>query len=362
LFWRVQGKRRAMWAVENFGPQRGCYFCNFSNEYGVRLLRKPEQKSWSLSVSAQGIIVTDLTAALVEWNHHNSLQPVSPDDRIVQVNGSRNLQRMLEMLGADHYLNIRLQRPHVVPSISLCALRRYEVAISCAPGVNWGACFAKDRRGFVTVVSIQEGLVSDWNKEKPLSPVTRGDIVEKVNDVEGYPEDILQLLQSVSGNVRLRFCRPCWDASDTIVVLHGILDSLPRLKPEETLVTQCAVCLEDVMCETRLLKLPCGHVFCEQCAKRWLTLHKASCPLCLAPLTAEAAARELGDDDDGCSCEDLVSCQDAALKIPASVAGASRLPDWDAIPMQPRHASAPSAYPWRRAWRYLSCGTAEVIA
>ena len=40
---------------------------------------------------------------------------------------------------------------------------------------------------------------------------------------------------------------------------------------------ECGICLEE---KTMGKELNCEHMFCEQCIKSWLTVHKNTCPSC----------------------------------------------------------------------------------
>ena len=43
---------------------------------------------------------------------------------------------------------------------------------------------------------------------------------------------------------------------------------------------ECSICLEEIKENSICSALPCLHMFHEGCIKRWLTLNKASCPIC----------------------------------------------------------------------------------
>lgn len=52
--------------------------------------------------------------------------------------------------------------------------------------------------------------------------------------------------------------------------------------------SECAVCLDNVVCGDNARKLPCGHVFHRPCADSWLlTSRKNSCPLCMRKVCPE---------------------------------------------------------------------------
>ena len=43
---------------------------------------------------------------------------------------------------------------------------------------------------------------------------------------------------------------------------------------------QCAICMDTYKTNRRVLRLPCGHLFCFECIGRWLTTQSATCPTC----------------------------------------------------------------------------------
>lgn len=54
----------------------------------------------------------------------------------------------------------------------------------------------------------------------------------------------------------------------------------PEDHVEQPLDEECAICLDDFEENTRLRRLPCGHVFHATCIARWLIERSAVCPLC----------------------------------------------------------------------------------
>jgi hypothetical protein len=72
--------------------------------------------------------------------------------------------------------------------------------------------------------------------------------------------------------------------------------SVPTVRAGELNVDQCAICLEDVSPDAKLMQLPCGHAFHMLCAGRWLTeggKHSSGkrqcCPLCCQKVTDRSA-------------------------------------------------------------------------
>mmetsp|Transcript_38315 Transcript_38315/g.59602 ORF Transcript_38315/g.59602 Transcript_38315/m.59602 type:complete len:133 (-) Transcript_38315:14-412(-) len=66
--------------------------------------------------------------------------------------------------------------------------------------------------------------------------------------------------------------------------LHCPVDDLPHMSVGECDGTECAICFEDYEDpETRVVVLPCNHVFHPLCAARWFSQKapgKMCCPLC----------------------------------------------------------------------------------
>lgn len=54
----------------------------------------------------------------------------------------------------------------------------------------------------------------------------------------------------------------------------------------------CVVCLDEMEGEARVMRLPCGHHFHEECVVRWLTQRTNTCPLCKQPALASSPSPE----------------------------------------------------------------------
>lgn len=49
---------------------------------------------------------------------------------------------------------------------------------------------------------------------------------------------------------------------------------------------ECIICLEEfIVGESRVMQLPCGHDFHEECIQRWLTTQQRTCPICKHDIT-----------------------------------------------------------------------------
>lgn len=51
--------------------------------------------------------------------------------------------------------------------------------------------------------------------------------------------------------------------------------------------TECVVCQDNFKPQEEVVKLPCEHIYHEECVKRWLESHDA-CPICRTPITPES--------------------------------------------------------------------------
>lgn len=63
------------------------------------------------------------------------------------------------------------------------------------------------------------------------------------------------------------------------------VENLPVVTPEEP--GSCSICLDDFNAVTRVLAMPCRHLFHEVCLKEWL-LRSNSCPICRFSLPVDA--------------------------------------------------------------------------
>ena len=54
--------------------------------------------------------------------------------------------------------------------------------------------------------------------------------------------------------------------------------------------TCCAVCLQEMIAEELAVRLPCEHIFHEDCVRQWLT-SQHTCPTCRAPLPTRGETR-----------------------------------------------------------------------
>jgi hypothetical protein len=58
-----------------------------------------------------------------------------------------------------------------------------------------------------------------------------------------------------------------------------------HVEDEEEAVKECGICLADDIKRYRMVKLNCGHEFCDKCTNRLITQEKSCCALCRAEIT-----------------------------------------------------------------------------
>ncbi|KAF3918703.1 hypothetical protein AA313_de0207957 [Arthrobotrys entomopaga] len=67
------------------------------------------------------------------------------------------------------------------------------------------------------------------------------------------------------------------------------IKNLPKVKVTQEQVdegTECVICQDEYKSDEEVVKLPCKHLYHEECVKRWLETHDA-CPICRTPITPE---------------------------------------------------------------------------
>eukprot|EP00761_Pharyngomonas_kirbyi_P010489 gb/GECH01010509.1/.p1 GENE.gb/GECH01010509.1/~~gb/GECH01010509.1/.p1 ORF type:complete len:628 (+),score=78.77 gb/GECH01010509.1/:1-1884(+) len=74
--------------------------------------------------------------------------------------------------------------------------------------------------------------------------------------------------------------------------LHLLNNFQPSESDQNLTNIQCSICFEPVATDNGLLitKLPCDHLFHEDCIAEWLTNHKDSCPICSKPVIFQSDA------------------------------------------------------------------------
>ncbi|KAK6512759.1 hypothetical protein TWF506_008926 [Arthrobotrys conoides] len=70
--------------------------------------------------------------------------------------------------------------------------------------------------------------------------------------------------------------------------------NLPKVKVTKAEVddgSECVVCQDEFKVDDEVVKLPCRHIYHEECVTRWLETHDA-CPICRTPITPEDQRRQ----------------------------------------------------------------------
>ncbi|KAK6336667.1 hypothetical protein TWF718_009460 [Orbilia javanica] len=72
------------------------------------------------------------------------------------------------------------------------------------------------------------------------------------------------------------------------------IKNLPKVKVTQAEVddgSECVVCQDEYKVNEDVVKLPCRHIYHEECVTRWLETHDA-CPICRTPITPEDQRRQ----------------------------------------------------------------------
>lgn len=57
-------------------------------------------------------------------------------------------------------------------------------------------------------------------------------------------------------------------------------NKLEKIRVEETIEENCSICMEQIEKDNEIIKLPCEHLFHENCIKSYLLNYDYKCPLC----------------------------------------------------------------------------------
>ncbi|KAK6507440.1 hypothetical protein TWF481_005872 [Arthrobotrys musiformis] len=72
------------------------------------------------------------------------------------------------------------------------------------------------------------------------------------------------------------------------------IKNLPKVKVTQAEVddgSECVICQDEYKADEEVVKLPCKHIYHEECVTRWLETHDA-CPICRTPITPEDQRRQ----------------------------------------------------------------------
>jgi len=166
-----------------------------------------------------------------------------------------------------------------------------------------------------------------------LTPGTVPGQVESVlgNYTFGSDADFARLMEHLMQNDPNQYGAP--RASEKAIA------ALPREAWNgETCGSACAVCQDDWNADSRVIRMPCGHVYCESCIVPWLQLHN-SCPTCRSELVNPA-------DDDNDEREEKQRTRRASDRTNAH----GRQGSTPASPHDPAGSSGSQQRPWWHLW------------
>lgn len=100
------------------------------------------------------------------------------------------------------------------------------------------------------------------------------------------------------------------------------IDEIPKVEitsDEVDKKLQCSVCWEDFRLQEIVRKLPCLHIYHENCIVPWLDLH-GTCPICRKSL-----AGDIGDEHSDTNSENLIECPMHSNNSTAAAVGAEQV-------------------------------------
>jgi hypothetical protein len=162
-------------------------------------------------------------------------------------------------------------------------------------GVPLGAALRNEKGSAVISAISASGGIQAWNDHCPENEIRLGDKIVAVNASNVDFWSMLNMLWSV-GEISLTIERDrrkkhkvCRRKSRVFLAglpaesikLHCPVDDLPHMSVGDCSGTECAICFEDYEdLETRVVVLPCNHVFHPVCTARWFSQGSWCCPLC----------------------------------------------------------------------------------
>jgi len=273
--------------LNHFGFVQGFPYKMASRRFRI-VLSKATAGEYTMGASidqAHNLLTVTLLEGLVaDWNAQNPCNPVSPGDRILAVNevSPDALAMYDELISSAGQVRLTMGRPTFL-SRWPNTVPHYVVQTTRAGNCSWGCSLGVTRfqTHFLVVDALTPGIISKWNADHPEMPMSIGDVIVKINGKEGRPAQLLEILMKAEGPVQIELFRPSWLLTDEPICKE--LTCLKKVRPggEEG---SCAICLSDMRLAAMLAQLHCGHVFCLPCIHRWVTRHKASCPLCLSTI------------------------------------------------------------------------------
>uniref|UniRef100_A0A7S0FYF6 RING-type domain-containing protein n=1 Tax=Pyrodinium bahamense TaxID=73915 RepID=A0A7S0FYF6_9DINO len=152
--------------------------------------------------------------------------------------------------------------------------------VTAAGRLSW---LSRRRRQMDSVGEWRTGLL--FGEDSPYSLGREGEPVVDIRDL--LPFFPMQLRGATPGSSSGE-PRPAGEQPD-ILGGKALLQSFPRAEAEPG--TVCAICIDEAVaeCAERWLRVPCGHLYHEECLAELLQLpHRRSCPLCRLNLESSA--------------------------------------------------------------------------
>eukprot|EP00403_Amphidinium_massartii_P037723 CAMPEP_0178442104 /NCGR_PEP_ID=MMETSP0689_2-20121128/37951_1 /TAXON_ID=160604 /ORGANISM="Amphidinium massartii, Strain CS-259" /LENGTH=220 /DNA_ID=CAMNT_0020065557 /DNA_START=61 /DNA_END=720 /DNA_ORIENTATION=- len=186
--------------------------------------------------------------------------------------------------------------------------RLVNLQLTKVEGVPLGFSFMRLNGGIVITAVARDSCLQEWNRTHAESAVLPGDTILSVNGIktnfwamaeETWKSGQLNILiekkkgrQAVRYNSSRMYLETVQDHQH--VPLQGPLDHLQHLTAGEctndeccTCCTECSICLEEFASDTKVVMLPCNHVFHTACALKWVGRRgSGQCPLCRAEITS----------------------------------------------------------------------------
>jgi len=95
------------------------------------------------------------------------------------------------------------------------------------------------------------------------------------------PPQVLAIIQALMEREALDESFNMEQPSDVKPATEEFVNSLSNVMlTNKEIQENCSVCLDNFKEELKGCKLPCGHIFHEDCIKEWLSKHNNRCPVC----------------------------------------------------------------------------------
>eukprot|EP00930_Biecheleria_cincta_P001350 TRINITY_DN102486_c0_g1_i1.p1 TRINITY_DN102486_c0_g1~~TRINITY_DN102486_c0_g1_i1.p1 ORF type:complete len:199 (+),score=21.81 TRINITY_DN102486_c0_g1_i1:93-689(+) len=72
----------------------------------------------------------------------------------------------------------------------------------------------------------------------------------------------------------------------------SLVTQLPRMPASDSGTAECLICLSKFKPSDAATHLPCGHAFHQDCASKWLTQCKGTCPVCMEPVVPRSPCQD----------------------------------------------------------------------